>query len=64
MGKYRNFKVGNTMSNTGGFGFSIGDQNGAPLLTVTFQTEAEAKEAEAKIREALKSALHVNAPGR
>jgi hypothetical protein len=42
-----------------GFGFSIQDFRGAPLLTISYESEKEAKEAESTIREALETAIEV-----
>ena len=40
-----------------GYGFSVQNFHGAPLLDITFATEAEAKEAEAAVRQAIENAV-------
>jgi len=45
-----------------GFGFSVQDLRGAPLLSISYATEEEAKEAEAIIRKALEKAVDVTKP--
>jgi hypothetical protein len=42
-----------------GFGFSVTTFRGAPLLTVTYATEAEASDAEIAFRSALSKAIDV-----
>ena len=42
-----------------GFGFSIQDFRGIPLVSISYQTEKEAKQAESVIREALEGAIDV-----
>jgi hypothetical protein len=45
-----------------GFGFSVQDGRGAPIVTISYATEKEAKEAEAVIRKALENALDITKP--
>lgn len=42
-----------------GFGFSIQNARGAPLLNLSYTTEEEAKRAEALLRQALENAVDV-----
>ena len=42
-----------------GFGFSIQDFRGLPLLSISYQTEREAKHAEAAIRKAIEQAIDI-----
>jgi hypothetical protein len=42
-----------------GFGFSIQDFRGVPLFSISYETEKEAKEAEAGIRKALERAIDI-----
>jgi len=53
-----NFGVGGRL----GFGFSVQDQWGAPLLTISYATEEEAKEAEIIIRKAIEKAVDITKP--
>ncbi len=68
MTKFPPGKVGKTqptMFGVGGrhgFGFSVQDLRGAPLLTISYATEEEAKEAEAIIRKALENAIDITKP--
>lgn len=43
-----------------GFGFSIQDYRGIPLFSISYETENEAKQAEAAIRRALKAAIDIS----
>jgi hypothetical protein len=43
-----------------GFGFSIQDSRGLPFLSISYQTEKEAKQAELMIRKALEGAIDVS----
>ena len=43
------------------FGFSIQDQHGAPLLTISYRTEAESKSAEVAVRLAIQDAVEISA---
>jgi hypothetical protein len=43
-----------------GFGFSIQDLRGIPLLSISYGTEQEAKQAEAAIRKALEGAIDIS----
>ncbi len=42
-----------------GFGFSVQDLRGAPLLSIAYDTEEEAKEAEVIIRRVLENAIDI-----
>ncbi len=61
-------KVGKTqptISGVGGrygFGFSVQDVRGAPLLSVSYDTEEDAREAETLIRKALEKATDITKP--
>jgi len=62
------WKLGNTQSTKFGVGgrlgfcFSVQDQWGAPLLTISYATEEEAKEAEIIIRKAIEKAVDITKP--
>lgn len=43
-----------------GFGFSIQDFRGVPLVSISYDTEKEAKEAESAIRKALEKAIDIS----
>jgi hypothetical protein len=43
-----------------GFGFSIQDFRGLSLLSISYETEKEAKQAESAIRKALEGAIDVS----
>jgi hypothetical protein len=43
-----------------GFGFSIQDFRGLPLLSISYETETEAKKAELAIRNALAAAIDIS----
>jgi hypothetical protein len=43
-----------------GFGFSIQDFRGVPLVSISYETEKEAKEAEPAIRKALEKAIDIS----
>ncbi len=45
-----------------GFGFSIQDGRGAPLLTIAYATEKEAKEAEEIVRKTIANAIDIVKP--
>jgi hypothetical protein len=59
------WKVGETISTISGpsmvigYGFSIQDFRGAPLLSISYKTQEEAKEAAAAIRMALEAAIDI-----
>ena len=59
------WKVGPTQSTTYssaqryGYGFTITSFRGAPLLSVTFEKEAECREAEQAVRKALEKAVDI-----
>jgi hypothetical protein len=61
-------KVGNTQSTMFGadrrygFGFSVQDLHGAPLLSISYDTKEDAREAEALIRKALEMAVDITKP--
>jgi hypothetical protein len=42
-----------------GYGFSIQDRRGAPLLSISFATAGDAEEAEVAVREALAKAVYI-----
>jgi hypothetical protein len=42
-----------------GFGFAIQDFRGLPLLSISYETEKEAKQAESAIRNALERAIDI-----
>lgn len=42
------------------YSFSIQNQHGAPLLTISYRTEAELKQAEAAMREAIENAVEIS----
>ena len=42
-----------------GYGFSIQNAHGAPLLNITYATEAEAEQAEEAIRQAIENAVDI-----
>ena len=42
-----------------GYGFSIQNQRGGPILSIAFATEVDSKEAEAAVRKALEKAVHI-----
>lgn len=66
MSAFRNFKIGKVTSvnSTRGFshGFSIQDQNGAPLLSITYLTAAEAEWARETIEIVLADAVEIVIP--
>ena len=43
-----------------GFGFSFQDFRGVPLVSISYETEKEAKEAEPAIRKALERAVDIS----
>jgi hypothetical protein len=43
-----------------GFGFSIQDFRGLPILSISYETEKEAKQAESAIRQALERAIDIS----
>jgi len=43
-----------------GFGFAIEDFRGLPMLSISYQTENEAKKAESAIREAVDRAMDIS----
>ena len=43
-----------------GFGFSIQDFRGVPLVSISYETEKEAKEAETAIRKALERTIDIS----
>jgi hypothetical protein len=43
-----------------GFGFSIQDFRGLPILSISYETEREAKQAESAIRQALERAIDIS----
>ena len=45
---------------TRGFGFSVQDAHGAPLLTLTYASEAEAERAHEAVRKAVEAAADVS----
>lgn len=65
----RQWKVGKTQATTPpenhskldvAFSFSIQDRHSAPLVTISYHTEAEAKHFEAVVREAIEFAIDVS----
>lgn len=42
-----------------GFGFSIQDFRGLPILSISYETQNEAKEAESAVRRALERAIDI-----
>jgi hypothetical protein len=61
------WQVGKTQATTGvggrhGYGFSVQDGRGAPLLSISYATVEEAKEAEAAIRKAIENAISIVKP--
>jgi hypothetical protein len=66
MAGHEQWKIGRTQSVTygpgpagKGYGFSIQDQHGRPLLSIAFDTKEDAEEAEAAVRVALAKAVHI-----
>jgi uncharacterized protein YhjY with autotransporter beta-barrel domain len=59
------WKVGETLSVSygasqhGGYGFSIQDARGAPLLNIAYKTQAESEQAEESIRQAIEGAVDI-----
>jgi hypothetical protein len=49
-------------SRTYGFSFSVQDSHGAPLLTLSYVSEAEAEQAKEGVRKAVEAAADVTAP--
>ena len=43
-----------------GFGFAIQDFRGLPMLSISYETEREAKEAESTVRKAVERAMDVS----
>ena len=43
-----------------GFGFSIQDFRGLPMLSISYETEKEAKEAESAVRKAVEQAIDIS----
>ena len=66
MSAFRNFKIREVTSvdSTHGFshGFSIQDQNGAPLLSITYLTAAKTEWAREKIEIVLADAVEIVIP--
>ena len=67
MSAFRNFKIGEVASinsTRGGFshGFCIQDQNGAPLLSITYLTAVEAEWARETIEIVLADAVEIVIP--
>lgn len=69
MATYEHFKLGDVVSvqagltGPSGYGFSICNQHGRPLLSITYPTAVEAKAAHTAIAEALANASAVGTPG-
>jgi len=58
-------KTQRTMSGVGGrhgFSFSIQDGRGAPIVTISYATEEQSKEAEAVVRKAIENAVNISKP--
>jgi hypothetical protein len=71
MAGYEEWEVGPTQAviyGTGpagegsGYGFSIRDRHGAPLLSVSYPNKEDAEVAEAVVRAALAKAVHIEKP--
>jgi len=45
-----------------GFSFSIQDGRGAPIVTISYATEEQSKEAEAVVRKAIENAVNISKP--
>jgi hypothetical protein len=62
---YERWQVGPTqpvtygLGHDDGYGFSIQDQHGGPLLTITFTVKEDAVVAQAAVRAALARAVHI-----
>ena len=60
IGKTQSVVVG--ASRRYGFGFSVQDHRGAPLLSLAYETEAEAQKAEEAIRQAIENVIDITKP--
>jgi hypothetical protein len=68
MAGHEQWKIGRTQSVTygsgpagegSGYGFSIQNRHGVPLLSIAFATEEDSKEAEAAVHAALVKAVYI-----
>jgi len=63
MPAFQCFKLGKVAMVHSGHGFNITNQYGAPLLSITYRTAAEAEAAHHAIEAALPDAIEVAIPG-